>query len=600
MEHTIYLVTGAAGFLGSHVCDELLERGEQVRALVLNGDKSAKYVPEAVEIVWGDLCDAASLKQFFTVPEDTETVVIHCASMVSTNAAYNQKLMDVNVGGTKNMINACLAHPECKKMVYVSSTGAIKELPKGTPIAEADSFTPIDEKTQVGCYSQSKALASQAVLDACRTRGLNACIVHPSGILGPKDYAIGETTGTVIEIMNGKMSVGMAGSFNLCDVRDLAHGCIAAADKGKKGECYILANKEVTLKEVCSMLHDASGCKTPLFYVPISLAYHLAAQMEKQAAATVKKPLMTNFSVYNLDRNNTFDYSKAERELGYRTRPYAETLSDMARWLVEEGLVEKAAYDPSLLFAATAMQIAGDPNAYYYAEKMSCQTDAEAEYLAAKEAEATAAARDAGMPESFMAAKGLIAAVAAASSPHDLKRVLHTAGISNISEEALTQSYRLLALSQDWDGMLAILCAENFDDCARKLKMHDIIFSQAEYELIHALVRSALNAPLVAKLRKQNDVDGAVAILHNAGYTAITADFLLAVREHTLRLRDDGLLSAEEIAELAGMDYFGRCRKSINLVFALGTIAGLATGSNVLTDPAFLIAIAGGLGLMLV
>ena len=130
MEHTIYLVTGAAGFLGSHVCDELLERGEQVRALVLNGDKSAKYVPEAVEIVWGDLCDAASLKQFFTVPEGTETVVIHCASMVSTNAAYNQKLMDVNVGGTKNMINACLAHPECKKMVYVSSTGAIKELPK--------------------------------------------------------------------------------------------------------------------------------------------------------------------------------------------------------------------------------------------------------------------------------------------------------------------------------------------------------------------------------------------------------------------------------------------------------------------------------------
>ena len=78
-------------------------------------------------------------------------------------------------------------------------------------------------------------------------------MVHPSGILGPKDYAVSETTGTVIKIMNGEMPIGMGGSFNLCDVRDLAHGCIGAADKGRIGECYILGNKEVTLKEMCKM-----------------------------------------------------------------------------------------------------------------------------------------------------------------------------------------------------------------------------------------------------------------------------------------------------------------------------------------------------------
>ena len=144
-------------------------------------------------------------------------------------------LMDVNVGGTKNMIDMCLKHPECRKMVYVSSTGAIPELPKGTPIRETHQFTPVDESRQVGCYSQSKALATQAVLDAFRERGLKACVVHPSGILGPKDYAVGETTGTVIKIMNGKMPIGMGGSFHLCDVRDLAHGCIGAADKGRDG-----------------------------------------------------------------------------------------------------------------------------------------------------------------------------------------------------------------------------------------------------------------------------------------------------------------------------------------------------------------------------
>lgn len=341
MSKTIYLVTGAAGFLGSHVCDELLERGDHVRALVLPRDKSVKYIPEQVEIVEGDLCDMDSLERFFTVPGGYDSVVIHCASMVTTNAEFSQKLMDVNVGGTKNMIKLCLKHPECRKMVYVSSTGAIPEQPKGTVIRETDQFTPIDEKRQVGCYSQSKALATQAVLDACREEGLKACVVHPSGILGPKDYAISETTGTIIKIMNGKMPVGMGGSFNLCDVRDLAHGCIGAADKGRIGECYILGNKEVTLKEVCRMLHAASGCKMPYFYVPIGMAYKLAAQMEKKAQKTGEKPMMTNFAVYNLARNNQFDYSKAERELGYHTRPYEETLKDEAEWLAAEGYVGK-------------------------------------------------------------------------------------------------------------------------------------------------------------------------------------------------------------------------------------------------------------------
>ena len=150
MSRTIYLVTGAAGFLGSHVCDELLERGDCVRALVLPGDRSVKYVPQEVEITEGDLCDTESLERFFAVPEGTETVVIHCASMVTTNAEYNQKLMDINVGGTKNMIDKCLEHSECRKMVYVSSTGAIPEQPRGTVIREVEQFTPIDERRQVG------------------------------------------------------------------------------------------------------------------------------------------------------------------------------------------------------------------------------------------------------------------------------------------------------------------------------------------------------------------------------------------------------------------------------------------------------------------
>lgn len=339
MNDMIYLVTGAAGFLGSNVCAQLLEKGARVRALVLPNDKSVKYIPKDVEIVLGNLCDKDSLDAFFTVPEGMESAVIHCASMVTVDPSYSEKLMAVNVGGTRNIIEKCLAHPECRKLVYVSSTGAIPEGPMGTRIAEVDRFEPNDPSKVVGAYSQSKAKASQMVLDAVRVMGLQACIVHPSGILGPLDHAVGETTSTLIRIIKGEMPIGMAGSFNLCDVRDLAAGCIAAVEKGRIGECYILANEEVTLRQMCEMLHEECGCKKIRFYLPLKLADKIARMLEKQAKKSGKKPMMTTFSVYNLARNNAFDYSKAQKELGYTTRSYAQTIHDEVEWLKQEGLI---------------------------------------------------------------------------------------------------------------------------------------------------------------------------------------------------------------------------------------------------------------------
>ena len=200
-----YLLTGAAGFLGTNICMQLLEAGCKVRALVLPNDKSVKFIPEQVEVVLGDLTDAPSLEPFFTVPEGCTSVVIHCASMVTVNPNYSEKLMAVNVGGTRNIITKVLNHPECEKMVYVSSTGAIPEQPHGTPITEVSKFTPCDPKKVVGAYSQSKATATQMVLDAVQVMGLKACVVHPSGILGPNDHAIGETTNTLLQIIKGEM-----------------------------------------------------------------------------------------------------------------------------------------------------------------------------------------------------------------------------------------------------------------------------------------------------------------------------------------------------------------------------------------------------------
>lgn len=336
MSSTIYLVTGAAGFLGTNVCHQLLGRGERVRAFVLEGDKSAKFIPKDVEIVYGNLCDKSSLELFFSVEEGVETVCIHVASMVTVNPNYNKLALDVNVGGTENIIDLCLEHKECRKLVYVSSTGVIPELPFGQKIKEVKE---VNLDLLEGWYSKSKAMATNNVYTAIKTRGLKACVVYPTGILGPNDPAISETTSTVIKIIKGEMPIGINGSFNLVDVRDLAAGCISAADKGKIGEGYILGNEVISFKELNKILVKESGCKPIKFFMPIWMAEFIARRMEKKAAKTGQIPLMTTFSVYNLKRNNQFDYSKAQNELGYTTRTIQETISDQVQWLKANGKI---------------------------------------------------------------------------------------------------------------------------------------------------------------------------------------------------------------------------------------------------------------------
>lgn len=336
MNNVVYLVTGAAGFLGSNVCAQLLERGEKVRAFVLEGDKAAKYIPEEVEIFYGNLCDKASLEPFFTVDEGVSSVCIHVASMVTVNPYYRKLVLDVNVGGTENIVDMCLEHKECQKLVYVSSTGAIPELPHGQKIKEVKEVN-LDEVE--GWYSKSKAMATNNVFTAVRERGLKACVVYPTGIMGPNDYAISETTSTIIKIIKGEMPIGIDGSFNMVDVRDLAAGCIAAADKGRIGEGYILGNDVIRFKTLSKILVQESGCKPIKSFLPIFLAEMIAKRLECKAAKTGEMPMMTTFSVYNLKRNNQFDYSKAKKELGYTTRPIEVTLKDQIKWLKDNGLI---------------------------------------------------------------------------------------------------------------------------------------------------------------------------------------------------------------------------------------------------------------------
>jgi dihydroflavonol-4-reductase len=335
MSGKIYLLTGGAGNLGSNVSRNLIAAGETVRVLVLNGDPAIEHVPKEAEICSGDVLDVSSLERFFAVSEDTDIYVIHCASIVALDPDYSQKVHDVNITGTQNIIDQCVKH-EVKKLVYISSTGAIPELPGDQPIVEVNRFDP---DTVIGYYGRSKAEASQLVMDAVSQYDLDASIVFPTGIFGPYDYGFGLITSTMVNIVKGKIPCGVAGTFNCADARDLAAGVISCCDKGRKGESYIMGNETVTMQDLFDEVAEASGCKRVTTILPVGQAKVLAALSETVSKITGKPTPLTKFTIYNLVRNNNFSSERATGELGYHFRPFSETIRDEILWLRDEGRI---------------------------------------------------------------------------------------------------------------------------------------------------------------------------------------------------------------------------------------------------------------------
>lgn len=335
MKRIKYLVTGAAGNLGRSIVRKLVEEGKAVRALVLQGDRAAERLPKEIELVAGDVTDYDSLDRFFDIGREEEAIVVHCASVVAVSPEFSKRVFDVNVVGTGNIVDKCVIRG-VKKLVYVSSTSAIPEMPKNQPITEVERFDSAEVR---GFYAQTKAEATRIVMDAVRENGLNASVVFPSDICGPGDYAYGSFSTFIAEYAKGTMKGGVAGSFNVVDVRDLAAGVVACCERGGPGEGYIMANERVAMEEMFGLLSARTGAPEITTMVPPLVAYTVAAVAGFIGKLTVAHPRLTTFAVYNLVRNNNFSSAKARRELGFSTRPFAETLTDTVAWLKEEGKI---------------------------------------------------------------------------------------------------------------------------------------------------------------------------------------------------------------------------------------------------------------------
>lgn len=336
----IFIVTGANGFLGNNVIRQIFDKYDseeiEIRALTHRGStKPNALVGLNCKVYDGDVLKTETLEDIFNVPKECNVFVIHCAAIVSIKAKSDPLIYNVNVVGTKNIVKKTLEIGA--KLIYISSVHVFTEKPNEEEITEVSVFEP--DKV-VGVYAKTKAEAANFVLDAVKTQGLDACIVHPSGMIGPNDFGMTHLTKLIKDIANGDFRIMVKGGYNFVDVRDVAEAVVNACSLGKKGECYLLSNKVMTIRETADIVCDFVGIKRIKFNVPMWLCKMFAPVCELYYNMRKIPPLFTKLSLYTITSNGNFSNNKAKQVLMFNPRPLKTTIEDTVSWLKKMGRVK--------------------------------------------------------------------------------------------------------------------------------------------------------------------------------------------------------------------------------------------------------------------
>lgn len=320
-----YIITGANGHLAQTIIRKLKHEDCTVRGLILPSESNMDA--GNVSYFKGDITKPDTLQPIFADLDGATTTVIHAAGLISIGDEITPALYNVNVNGTKNIIEACRQY-RVGRLVYVSSVHAIDEGDGLRVITETDFFSA---DRVVGAYAKTKAEATKSVMDAI-AGGMDAVVVHPSGILGPGDDGRNHITQLIQSYMSGKLIGGVTGGYDFVDVRDVADGIISAARRGRKGQCYILSNRFITVKDLLSYMRKATGGKKKLCF-PLGLAKRMAPIFEWVAKITGTRPLFTRYSLRTMEANGRFSHDKATMELGYSPRDMMDTVTDTVAYL---------------------------------------------------------------------------------------------------------------------------------------------------------------------------------------------------------------------------------------------------------------------------
>jgi len=323
------LVTGAAGFLGSHVTRQLVARGDDVRVLVRASSSNRAISDLSLEYVTGDLRDATSLERAMNGVQR----VFHVAADYRLWAKRSQVIYDSNVGGTKNLLEAA-KHAGVGQLVYTSTVATIAvdrpELP--------NEFTEAKLEEMIGHYKRSKWMAEQEVLKAAKD-GLPVIVAMPTTPVGPWDWKPTPTGKIILDFLNGKMPGYVETGLNFVGVEECAAGHLLVSEKGKIGERYLLGAENLTLKEVLDTLARITGLRAPWMKIPHGVALGVAYMGSALSRLVGKEPGIPVEGV-KIARHKMFvDASRARRDLGFQPGPVAAALERAVRWYQANGYV---------------------------------------------------------------------------------------------------------------------------------------------------------------------------------------------------------------------------------------------------------------------
>jgi dihydroflavonol-4-reductase len=320
------LVTGGTGFVGANVVRELLDDGHRVRVLARPGGDRRTLAGLAVDLVEGDVEDAASVR---AAVADARWV-FHVAADYRLWTREPAALYRANVDGTRNVLGAA-AEAGALRIVHTSTVGALGLPPDGSP---GDEDTPVSLADMVGPYKASKYLAER-VAEELAARGAPVVIVNPSAPVGPWDVKPTPTGQMIVDFLGGRMFASLDTGLNIVHVRDVARGHVRAAERGRLGARYVLGHENLTLGEIFAILARITGRPAPRARIPYGVAWLAAAGMEAAARVTGRPPRVSLTAVRMARKRMFFSAARAVRELGLPQTPAEVALRDAVAWFRE-------------------------------------------------------------------------------------------------------------------------------------------------------------------------------------------------------------------------------------------------------------------------
>jgi dihydroflavonol-4-reductase len=325
------LVTGAAGFLGSHVARQLVARGEEVRVLMRASSTNRAIADLSLEYVTGDLRDPASLDRAMKGIKR----VFHVAADYRLWARRSQEIYDSNVGGTRNLLDAA-KRAGVEQLIYTSTVATIAVDRPEYP----NEFTDARLEEMVGHYKRSKWLAEQEVLNAAKA-GLPVIVAMPTTPVGPWDWKPTPTGKIVLDFLNGKMPGYVETGLNFVGVEECAAGHLLVSEKGKVGERYLLGGENLTLKQMLDALAKITDLPAPRLKIPHGLALGVAYANTVFSRLLGREPGIPVEGVKIAQHVMFVDCSRAKRELGFQAGPVAAALERAVRWYEANGYIAK-------------------------------------------------------------------------------------------------------------------------------------------------------------------------------------------------------------------------------------------------------------------